>query len=927
MRIKRLNLFALCFTTEPDDDSGAPHIIEHCVLGGSQKYPLKDPFIEMVKSSLATFINAMTDADKTVYPASSCHPKDFFNLLSVYWDAVYHPRLSRLGFMQEGWHYELSDDGSELQTNGIVLNEMRGAYTELDTVFERGMLRHLLPETPLARESGGHPDAIPGLDYAAFCAYYRRHYCLANTRLLFLGNIPTAEKLRFVSALLEGDAVPVSGEKINMTQERQTPWASPRSVRLKVAPEDEGGCDGAVGLGWLLRQHQDAEADLLWQLLDFALLGHVGSPLHKSLMESGLGSAQMGQGYDNNTRECLFTVGLRGVRPENFLQVEELILGCLRRLVVEGIGVERVQAALRQLKLESLEISSEQSLDRSWDVLTAWVYDSDPLLFLEQQGVWERLEARLHQNPRLLEEVIERELLHNPHCLRLELAEDGDWVDSCREQSRQKLAEILQGLSMDERARIVAEKEELKHFQEEPDSAVALATLPRLRRDDLPFAPPPLPATAELLGNRLPLQVGSCFCNGLAYVFQAYDLSGLPPHLRGDLGLFALLFAQVGTARHGYDRMAERWMAVGASRSLRLEAGLCFPAGDSSRAVLLVGIRALAESLPQALSLWEEERAEKVFNERQRIHEVLRQRWSSYLADLQEGGQYYATLRAAATVSPVAAIQESWHGLDFIRQLKRLKGLRGGELDVALQNVDAIATWLRQAVPVQAAFAGTGVDNARAYLGGLSVPALIGDYRALWGDERFGRRELLVAGHDVGTGVRCWRAPFTTDLRSAALDIYSRLLSCGYLWEAVRLRNGAYGVDCRYIDSQGILVMQSSDDPHPLRSLQIFAEVAGRIDPSRWLESDIDAGIMACARADERPWYPWHVCRTAVLDEIFGFNQAWRCARRQALLQQSAESLSRAVHEYWEEYGADWNECLAGSVVLARQPGIDRLEI
>lgn len=920
------NLFALCFATEPEDDCGTPHILEHCVLGGSAKYPLKDPFIEMVKSSLATFINAMTDSDKTVYPASSCHRQDFFNLLSVYWDAVYHPRLSRLGFMQEGWHYELG--GGELRTNGIVLNEMRGVYSELETVFERGMLRHLLPETPLARESGGHPEAIPSLSYAVFCEYYRRHYCLANTRLLFLGNIPTEEKLCFVAGLLaEGGGV-VSGAKLSMTVERQRPWSSPRCVRQPVAPEEEGG-GGAVGLGWLLRQHQDAEADLVWQLLDYALLGHAGSPLSKALLESGLGSAQLGQGYDNNTRECLFTVGLRGVSPEDFVRVEGVILDCLRGLVAEGIGQERVQAALRQLKLESLEVTSEQSLDRGWDVLTAWVYDSDPLLFLGQQGLWGRLEECLAEQPRLLEGVIERDLLGNPHCLRLELEEDGAWLEGCRAQLRQRLAGVLQGLSEAERVRIVAEEQELKRYQEEADSVAALASLPRLRRSDLPLVPPPLPAVGEILGNRLPLQVGTCPDPGLAYVFQAYDLSSLPMSLRGDLGLFVLLFSQVGKVGQRYDRMSERWMLAGASRTLRLEAGQSYPGGSACRAVLLVGLRALRESLAQALGLWEEERAGKVFVERQRIHEVLRQRWSSYLSDLQEGGQYYAGLRASASASPVAAIEESWHGQDFMRQVKRLKGFRGGELEAALENVEAIAVWLRQAVPVQASAVGSSssVSEARAYLGGLAGPGVPGGYDVVWPGVSFGRRELLVAGHDVGTGVRCWLAPSMTDVRGAALHIYSRLLSCGYLWEAVRLRQGAYGVDCRYCESQGTLTMQSGDDPGPLQSLQIFAEVAGRVDPGAWHSAEIDAGIMACARSDERPWTPWQVGRTAVMEAVLGYPAELRQIRRQALLEQSPESVARAVRSYWEEYGCDWNECVAGPVALARQSGLQPLEL
>lgn len=391
----RENLFALQFSTPPIDNTGVPHILEHTVLSGSQKFALRDPFIELVKSSLATFINAMTFADCTVYPVCSCHEKDFFNLSEVYWDAVFHPLLNPHSFQQEGWHYELGKNRKgepRLRINGIVLNEMSGAYAEMETVLERSVYKYLFPDSPLAFDSGGHPEEIPQLTYQCFLDYYHTHYRYDKAKIIFAGNIPLEKKLAFLQRQLQGvpDAIAPLPEARRHYQSRK--WRFPRQESVSYVPEpDDDEKTAALVLAWRIDSQRNPDLDLAMQLLDLILLGNAGAPLPKTLLESGLCRALTSSGYDDNYCQTLFQIGVRGCRPENFPAIEKLIFDCLKEQS-QGIAENKILAAKRQLKLDHAEIGSEYNLDILEDVLAAWNYNYDPLLFLNQEKTWRKLE-------------------------------------------------------------------------------------------------------------------------------------------------------------------------------------------------------------------------------------------------------------------------------------------------------------------------------------------------------------------------------------------------------------------------------------------------------------------------------------------------------------------------------------------------------
>ena len=331
--------FGITFRTPPSDPTGVAHILEHVVLAGSEKYPLKEPFVELVKGSLASFVNAFTFTDKTAYPVASQNLQDFYNLIDVYIDAVFHPLLYERIFAQEGWHYELEDLEQPLLYKGVVFNEMKGAMASPDYVLSKEILKSLFPDTPYANESGGVPEAIPDLTYPQFKTFYDTNYHPSNSRIVFYGDDPPEERLRLMHEYLkeydpaaENPAIPL-----------QKAFNKPSSCIIPyVVSEGDESAKSLITVNWMLPENNDAELAITYTLLAHVLMGTPASPLRRALIESGLGEEVIGSGYDpsyglfTSLRQLFFTFGLRGVQPKDVDKVEEIILSTLTDIVETG---------------------------------------------------------------------------------------------------------------------------------------------------------------------------------------------------------------------------------------------------------------------------------------------------------------------------------------------------------------------------------------------------------------------------------------------------------------------------------------------------------------------------------------------------------------------------------------------------------------
>jgi Zn-dependent M16 (insulinase) family peptidase len=931
----RENLFALHFSTPPVDNTGVPHILEHAVLSGSKKYPLKDPFIELIKSSLATFINAMTFADYTVYPVCSCHEKDFFNLAEVYWDSVFHPLLTRQSFQQEGWHFEIgkgSKGRPRLEINGIVLNEMNGAYAEMENVLERSVWQHLLPDSHLAFDSGGHPEHIPMLSYEQFLNYYQTHYQPEKAKVIFTGNIPTERKFDFLRQQLRGVPRAVARPNDNATLFQLRKWRLPRKKRVYYVPEpgDQNLDSGALALVWRIDSRRDPDLDLAMQLLDRILLGNSAAPIVKTLLESGLCSAMTSSGYDDNYFQTIFQIAVRGCRMEHFDQLERLIFQCLEEQA-KGISKKRVQAALRQLQLDHAEITPDFTLEILEDILAAWNYNCDPTLFLNQEKTWEKLENKLDTQENFIENLIKKYFLENPHRLRLELLPDPKLLVRREKRVSARLRKLQSAMTAQELQHIRQEQVSLRKAQQKADPAAARRKLPRLRLEHLAPQPPRLPVKECRLSNQLPLLVGEVFTNRVSYLQIAFDLSTLPTHLSPVLPIFANFFHQVGTSEATYDLIAEQ--QAEASTSIRSNLAVCNHANGTAgtKNLFYIYMHCLDECLPDALELLRQQIKSKCFKETKRCQELLREHWTQILAELQGNAIAFATLRSAAGITGAASLLDDWNGFPHVRRAKHWKELKPQDFRKNLDRLDELALWLAGQTPCAASCAGSAgtLQKISAFLEQFPAALQSANHGSI--AERMDmpcrRREFFPLHADVSWFARVIAAPHLSDPHSAALEIYAQLLSCGHLWREIRLKNGAYGVHCQYSPLRRTLILQSSDDPNPARTRTVFDQLPKATAALPWNDRDISDAIIACSRGDERPWRPAQIVHSALLNRISGLTEELRAQRRRALLDQTPESVREGAAHFWTQFSARQNDCLLGPSEYAKQLDLSTFHI
>ncbi len=403
-------VFGITFGTPPTDSTGIAHIMEHSVLCGSRKYPVKEPFVELLKGSLKTFLNAMTYPDKTAYPVASQNAQDLYNLADVYLDAVFYPNITPYTLKQEGWHYELEDLDGPLTYKGVVYNEMKGAYSDPEGLLYRRIEQALYPDTIYGVDSGGDPAEIPNLTYEQFKAFHERYYHPSNAMIYFYGDDDPEERLRF----LDGYLKEFDRQEIALPIEEQPAFPAPRRTVYHYASGDGDDADRAmVAATWVVGDVLDTEQVMALSVLSHILIGTPASPLRKALIDSGLGTDLVGGGLEPDVRQMFFSTGLKGVAPQNIDQVEALILDTLRSLASEGIDPEMIEASMNTMEFALRENNTgahPRGLILMMRALRTWLHGGDPLDMLSFEGRLSALKERLAADPRLFEGMIERHL-------------------------------------------------------------------------------------------------------------------------------------------------------------------------------------------------------------------------------------------------------------------------------------------------------------------------------------------------------------------------------------------------------------------------------------------------------------------------------------------------------------------------------------
>jgi Zn-dependent M16 (insulinase) family peptidase len=553
------NMFSVGFRTPPTDSTGVAHILEHSVLAGSQRYPVKDAFKELGKRTLNTFLNAMTWPDRTVYPTCSAVRADYFNLASVYLDLVFNPRLARETFLQEGHHLTLSDlddPHSPLSISGVVYNEMKGVYSDPQQYVYRELQQQLLPNTTYGVDSGGDPDHIPNLTYEQFTEFHKRFYSPSNARFMLYGDITLADNLAFIEQFL----APFQQVEVNSSISKQTPWTHPRIEALPypIGADDELTKKTFVCLTWLTCDTADTLQSLLLDIALNALTGSAAGPIKKALIDSGLGQDMFpSSGYSADIQQSSVHIGLRGTEPEHAEKIESLILKTLTDVVRDGIDPALIEATLHQIELGGKEISSSFPIMLMMRVNAAWYFGADPKVGLQFSSLIEQVRAAYAQNPRTFEDTLERWLLNNSHRLRLTVFPSNSLGAERDAAFKAKMATLRAHLGPEQVEEIRLQAQQLLASQEEPDSEEAIDTLPKLALSDIPKSPRTIP-TEYLSINTVPTLSHDVFSNGIGYLSLTFDTRDLSDEEAQLLPLLGKITCQMGAAGLSYDAMSTR---------------------------------------------------------------------------------------------------------------------------------------------------------------------------------------------------------------------------------------------------------------------------------------------------------------------------------------------------------------------------------
>lgn len=666
-------VFYVGFRTPPEDSTGVPHIIEHTVLCGSDKYPVKDPFVELVKGSLNTFLNAMTYPEKTIYPVASCNDKDFQNLMSVYMDAVFHPNIYKYQeiFKQEGWHYELEDEDSPITINGVVYNEMKGAFSSADDVLQRQILNSLFPDTSYRNESGGDPDFIPDLTYEAYLDFHRRYYHPCNSYIYLYGDMDVAEKLRWLDEEYLSHYKKIT---IDSAIREQKPFAKPVELVKKYpissteTDEDNTYLSYNLVVGTVL----DKKLYLAFDILDYALVSAPGAPVKKALLDAGIGKDITG-GYDSGTMQPIFSFiakNANGSQKEEFLSV---IRETLKQQVKDGIDKKALLAGINGSEFRYREADFGQfpkGLLYGIQCLDSWLYDDmQPFMHLEASETYRFLKEQVKTD--YFEQLIQTYLLDNPHASVVVIEPEKGLNAKKEEQLAKKLAAYKESLSKEEIQQLIADTKHLKQYQEEPSPREDLEKIPMLCREDMKREAAPL-INQEREVDGVTVIHHSMFSNGIAYLRFLFDIRDFAVEDIPYVGLLKYVLGYVDTEHYGYAELSNEINihtgGIGCSFGV-------YPhmSGEEQMKVMFeVKTKVLMEELPEAGKLITEMIKTSVLSDEKRLLEILGQLKSRLQASLSSVAHSVASMRAMSYFSRAAYYQDAVGGILFEQKIADL---------------------------------------------------------------------------------------------------------------------------------------------------------------------------------------------------------------------------------------------------------------
>ena len=903
------NLFSFAFKTLPTDSTGVAHILEHAVLCGSQRFPVKDPFILLVKGSLSTFVNAFTYPDKTVYPASSTVERDLFNLMEVYADAVFHPLLREAFFQQEG--HRLQFAGDRLELTGIVYNEMKGNYSNHDSIVAEWAARSLMPDTPYGFDSGGDPAEIPNLTYQQFVDFHARYYHPSNCRIFLYGDIPTERYLEQLEPLLSGftSTNPPAGVT------PQPRWTEPRRMTV-TCPADDEEAPTSVTLNWLLESVTNPDALIAFQLLEEVLLGTSAAPLRKALIDSGRGEDLCAaSGVSTELYNLTFSAGLRGVTGEP-ADIEPLVLEALERVAVDRIDPDIVEGGLRTVDFRNREIKggAPNGLRLMGRALRGWLHGSTPDLTLRFEEPFGKLREAARPGSGYFERLVRDSLLGNPHRSTVTVLPDKDQAARERSQLQERLAGIEANLTAPERQKIRDDQEALSALQA-PDPPEAVATLPFLHKGDLPTELENIPVDEHRIDD-VSVYTHDVYTNGIVYLDLVFDLSGLEPDLLRYVPMFSGVIGEMGLPGISYDAVATRLALTTGGFGGFPEAVLPLHEATVAERRVVFRLKTLESTVGEAVNLLTRLLLEASLDNTDRLRDLLKEARSDMSSSVLPSGSSYAALRAARRFSSAAFYDEGWRGasqllfLNSSRDEKafsdalvrtRSQVLRRGNLIV---NVTAEenrrAAWEPHVRRLVAALPAGGFGTETGIPETADIP----------------RTEALVVSSDVSYVAMALPASRLGAPEHVHEQVLAHILRTGHLWESIRMKGGAYGANASAHGLDGVFGFTSYRDPRIAETLAAYRsaleEIAARPVPA----DELELAIIGVTGHHIRPLSPGRKGLVSLRRVLYGITDELRAINHETLLSTTSQQVSAAADRLRQSVAESSVAVVAGRVAL-----------
>ena len=854
-------VFYVGFRTPPVDSTGTPHILEHTVLCGSRKYKAKDPFIELAKGSLNTFLNAMTYPDKTIFPVASTNDKDFANLSDVYMDAVLHPAIydNKKIFQQEGWHYELEGAGGELKYNGIVYNEMKGAYSSPDDVLERYILASLYPDTAYALESGGDPEEIPNLTYEAFIELHKKYYHPSNSYIYIYGNCDMAERLMWLDReYLSG----YKAAKVNSAIERQDPFTKTVDFEKTYALSDDESTLHNTYLSYncVIKDSLEPRLYVAFSILQYALLESPGAPLKQALLDAKIGQ-DIESSYENGILQPYFSVISKYADPSDKDRFLMVIRKTLMKLAREGLNKKTLLAGINSYEFRYREADFgpyPKGLMYGLQALDSWLYkDTDPFMHIEQNSTYAFLKKEVESGSRYFEELIEKFLIDNPHSSVVVLKPEKGLTAKKEKAVAAKLKKYKASLSKDEIEAIVEDTRLLKEYQMEPSTKEQLLTIPLLEISDIDKEAHPFKnEVLDVSGTKLIYH--DIETNGIAYIGLMFSAQAVPERLVPYLGLLRAVLANINTKDRSYEDLNSDINLKTGGISILPAAYPDLKKQNDFDMEFEIRTRVFADNITDFMELMDEVLFRTDMSDEKRMREIIRTIKSRLQASLVAAGNQTASDRALSYISDLHYYMGKLGGVDFYRFIEDLE-----------KNYEAKASTISKCLDETLGLL-LHKDNLMVDITGsremadILIPCIKQLKRKLSG-RASGITDFSFVHEKKNEGFRCAsQVQYVSKTGNymakglkyrGELKVLRVILGYDYLWNNIRVLGGAYGCGSLFTKS-GFALMTTYRDPHLKNTVRVFEEAADYIRKFNVSDRDMTKFIIGAISDLDTPLTP-----------------------------------------------------------------------